>query len=146
MQASLVWSGKHCAVTKFEDGLPLEWGKPLRKVFWTYPAFNQSNTVLIDHKVCRLGGNKAENLIVPTPFYVADLERVGDDKAFLKACLWPQLKQLNECMDIAEFRRFYPECEVVPGLKILRVSPTPSTPTSTDTVDGEGTCEPSGST
>jgi hypothetical protein len=24
-----VWSGKECEVTKFEDGILLEWGKPL---------------------------------------------------------------------------------------------------------------------
>jgi hypothetical protein len=28
-----MWSTKQCKVTKFEDGISLEWGKPLRKIF-----------------------------------------------------------------------------------------------------------------
>jgi hypothetical protein len=39
---------------------------------------------MIDHKICRLGGNPAANLIIPTMFYVAELQKVRDDKAFLK--------------------------------------------------------------
>jgi hypothetical protein len=86
-----VWSGKECEVTRFEDGIPLEWRKPLFKIFWWYPQFNHANTVMIDHKICRLGGNPAANLIISTAFYVADFQKVRDDKAFLKTSLWPQL-------------------------------------------------------
>jgi hypothetical protein len=95
-----VWSGKECEVTKFEDGIPLKWGKPLWKVFWQYPAFNHTNTVMIDHKTCRLGGNPAANLIVPTAFYVAEVQKLGDDKAFLRVCLWPTLQALYKSEDI----------------------------------------------
>jgi hypothetical protein len=28
---------------------------------------------MIDHKVCRAGGNPAANLIIPTAFYVAEI-------------------------------------------------------------------------
>jgi hypothetical protein len=28
-----IWSAKECKVTKFEDGIPIAWGKPLQKVF-----------------------------------------------------------------------------------------------------------------
>jgi hypothetical protein len=28
-----IWLGKECEVTKCEDGIPLEWGKPLQKIF-----------------------------------------------------------------------------------------------------------------
>jgi hypothetical protein len=52
-----VWSGKECEVTKFEDGIPVTWGKPLQKVFWRYLDFSHSNTVMIDHNTARLGGN-----------------------------------------------------------------------------------------
>jgi hypothetical protein len=51
-----VWSGKECEVTKFEDGIHLEWRKPLQKVFWQYPTFNHTNTVMIDHKTYRTVG------------------------------------------------------------------------------------------
>jgi hypothetical protein len=44
--------------------------------------------MIVDHKLCRLGGNEAANLIVPTTFYVEELEKLGDNKAFLRACLW----------------------------------------------------------
>jgi hypothetical protein len=104
-----MWSTKQCEVTKFEDGIPLEWGKPLFKIFWGYPNFNHKNTVIVDHKLCRLGGNEAANLIIPTVFYVEELEKLGDDKAFLRACLWPQLQALSRCKDIDEFRTRYPE-------------------------------------
>jgi hypothetical protein len=86
-----VWSGKECEVTKFEDGIPVTWRKPLQKVFWRYPDFSHSNTVMIDHKTSRLGGNPSGNLIIPTAFYVAELQKLGDDKAFLKGSLWPHL-------------------------------------------------------
>jgi hypothetical protein len=36
-----VWSGKECEVTKFEDGIPLEWRKPLCKIFWWYPLIEK---------------------------------------------------------------------------------------------------------
>jgi hypothetical protein len=86
-----MWSTKQCEITKFEDRIPLEWGKPLRKIFWEYPNFNHKNTVIVDHKLCRLGGNEAANLIIPTAFYMEELKKLGDDKAFLRTCLWPQL-------------------------------------------------------
>jgi hypothetical protein len=95
-----VWSGKECEVTKFEDGIPLEWGKPLCKFFWRYPQFNHANTMMIDHKICRLGSNPAANSIIPTAFYVAELHKVGEDKAFLKTSLWPQLWTLYRCEGI----------------------------------------------
>jgi hypothetical protein len=85
------WSAKECEVTAFEDGLPITWGKPLEKVFRNYPHFNLSNSVIVDHKSCRLGGNLPRNLIIPTPFYVEDIQKLGDDKGFLKGCLWPVL-------------------------------------------------------
>jgi hypothetical protein len=141
-----MWSTKECEVTKFEDGIPLQWGKPLRKIFWRYPNFNHKNTVIVDHKLCRLGGNEAANLIIPTAFYVAELEKLGDDKAFLRACLWPQLQALSTCKDIDEFRTHYPESVIDPHEEVQDVLRTSPTATTTHIVHGEGTCEPCGST
>jgi hypothetical protein len=87
-----VWSGKECEVTEFEDGIPLAWGKPIQKVFWRYPDFSHSNTVMVDHNITRLGGIPSANLVIPTLFYVAELQKLGDDKAFLKGSLWPNLQ------------------------------------------------------
>jgi hypothetical protein len=43
-----VWSGKECDVTKWNDGMPVEWEKPLRKVYKCFPHFSEANTVIID--------------------------------------------------------------------------------------------------
>jgi hypothetical protein len=53
---AFVWSGKESEVTKFEDGIPIAWGKPLQKVFWRYLDFSHLNTVMIDHKPLGLAG------------------------------------------------------------------------------------------
>ena len=81
------WSTKEYEATDFEDGLPIAWEKPLEKVFRTYPDFNLSNTMIVDHKPCRLGRNPLGNLIIPTAFYVENMQKLGDDKGFLKGCL-----------------------------------------------------------
>jgi hypothetical protein len=86
-----MWSGKECEVIQFEDGIPVAWEKPLQKIFWCYLDFSHSNTVMVDHNITRLGGIPSANLIIPTPFYVAELQKLGDDKAFLKGSLWPHL-------------------------------------------------------
>jgi hypothetical protein len=51
-----VWFGKECEVTKFEDGIPVLWKKPLQKVFWRYLDFSHSNMVMTDHNIPRLVG------------------------------------------------------------------------------------------
>jgi hypothetical protein len=42
---------------------------------------------MIDHKIYRAGGNPAANLIIPTAFYVANIQKVEEDRAFLKTSL-----------------------------------------------------------
>jgi hypothetical protein len=99
-----VWSGKECEVTQFEDGIPVAWRKPLQKVFWRYPDFSHSNTVMVDHNITRLGGIPSANLVIPIPFYVAEVQKLGDDKAFLKGSLWPHLQGFYASRDIDHFR------------------------------------------
>jgi hypothetical protein len=135
-----VWSAKECEVTKFEDGIPIACRKPLQKVFWRYPHFSYSNTVMIDHNSSRLGGNPYGNLIVPTAFYVAELQKVGDDNAFLKASLWPQLQSLYRSRDVEHFREQFPESEVLPTVPLLNVMYTGAPSTTSATIFGEGTC------
>jgi hypothetical protein len=97
---------------------------------------------MIDHKTCRLGGNPAPNLIVPTAFYVAEVQKLGDDNAFLRICLWPTLQALYRSEDIEQFRERYPESEVEPTVgkaNVFRVRPRSTT---TDTMEGEGTYGP----
>ena len=139
-QPLFTWSAKECEATDFEDGLPVTWGKPLEKVFRTYPHFNLSNTVIVDHKPCRLGGNPLGNLIIPTPFYVEDIQKLGDDKGFLKGCLWPLLQGFSGCEDITDFRVHYPNSVVDPSVKIQKLYESQGASPSTGNVEGEGTC------
>jgi hypothetical protein len=60
-----VWSGQNCEPIEFEDGSPIAWGKPLEKVFHEWLCWNHSNTVIIDHKPCRLACNPSANVIIP---------------------------------------------------------------------------------
>jgi hypothetical protein len=96
--------------------------------------------MIVDHKLCRLGGNEAANL------YVEELEKLGDDKAILRVCLWPQLQALSRCKDIDEFRTRYPESVIDLHQEVQDVLRTSPAATTIHTVDGEGTYEPCGST
>jgi hypothetical protein len=134
-----------CEVTKFEDRDPIAWRKPIQKEFWQYPNFSHSNTVMIDHKTCRLGENQYGNLIIPTTFYVAKLQnflKVGDDKAFLKDCLWPWLYGLYKCKDIKHFWEHYPKSVFDPSVEILNLYEIGATSITTETMEDEGTCGP----
>jgi hypothetical protein len=79
-----VWSGKHCEATNFDDGASICWGKPLSKVFEQWPAFNLSNSIIVDHKSYKVGCNPMVNVIIPTPFYVQDMGKVDEDNSYLK--------------------------------------------------------------
>ena len=68
-----IWSTKECKVTAFEDRVLLTWEKPLEKVLRNYPDFNHSNTVIVDHKTCRLERNPTGNLVISTAFYVVEM-------------------------------------------------------------------------
>jgi hypothetical protein len=135
-----VWSGKGCEVIQFEDGIPVAWEKPLQKVFWRYPDFSHSNTVMVDHNITRLGGIPSANLIIPTPFYVAELQKLGDDKAFLKGSLWPHLQGFYASQDINHFRQEYPDNVVMRTEEVLKLCDTGTPPNSTEHVEGEGAC------
>jgi hypothetical protein len=86
------WSGKQCQATDFDDGEPICWGKPLSKVFELWPAYNLSNTVVVDHKSNRVGCNPMANVIIPTSFYVEQMGQLEEDNNYLRSCLWPLLE------------------------------------------------------
>jgi hypothetical protein len=92
---------------------------------------------MIDHKICRLGGNPAANLIIPTVFYVVELQKVGKDKSFLKTSLWPQLRTLYRCEGIEQFCDLYPESECNPVVRMWGAKGTRATSSNTETVEGE---------
>jgi hypothetical protein len=115
-------------------------GKPLEKVFKSFPNFNESNTTIMDHKACRLGGNPAQNLVIPTPFYVAKMHRLVDDKGSFKGCLWHLLQGLYGCEDIKHFQTHYPETVLDSIVNIKELFGMEAVSTNTEIVEGEGTC------
>ena len=90
-----VWSGKQCEAVEFQGGTPIAWRKSLSKVYEKWPQFNATNTLIIDNKVSRVSYNPSSNVIISFPFYVAELDKLADDKNFLKSTLWPVLDPLN---------------------------------------------------
>jgi hypothetical protein len=95
---------------------------------------------MIDHNIARLGGNPSWNLIIPIAFYVAELQKIGDDKAFLKGSLWLHLKGLYGSRDNKHFRQHFPNSVVVPSVEVLKVCDIGAPSNSTEHVKGEGTC------
>jgi hypothetical protein len=92
---------------------------------------------MIDHKVCWAGRNPAANLIIPTAFYVAEIQKVAEDQAFLKTSLWPHLQAFHKCENIDHFRDQYPNSECDPIFKMRKVSASHATSSSTDSEEGE---------
>jgi hypothetical protein len=95
-----IWSQKECQPVEFEGGAPILWRKPLERVYEHWPRWNKSNTIIIDHKVDRVGCNRGPNIIVPKPFSVVDMENLGDDLLHLKSTLWPLLETLYGSKDV----------------------------------------------
>ena len=100
---------------------------------------------MIDYKTCRLGKNQYGNLIIPNTIYVVELQnffKIGDDKAFLKDCLWPWLHGLYGCKDIKHFWEHYPKNIFDPNVEILNLYEIGATSITTKTMEDEGTCGP----
>ena len=49
------------------------------------------------------------NVIISTSFYTKKMERLGDDKSFLKSSLWLLLQGLFGSIDVADFRSYFPQ-------------------------------------
>jgi hypothetical protein len=140
-----VWSEQDYEVIEFEDGSPIAWGKPLEKVFCKWPCWNHSNTIIIDHKACRLACNPSTNVIIPPPFYVDEVQKVGDDQQFLKVSLWLILQRLYGCLDIANFRSHVPNSILESGFEVPRLHENKTGRGLEMNVEGEGTSKPYGS-
>ena len=99
-----VWRSKHCEAVEFQGGIPIAWGKSLLKVYEKWPQFNATNTLIIDNKVSQVSCNPSSNVIISSPFYVAELDKLADDKNFLKSTLWPVLETFESAIGTDEFR------------------------------------------
>jgi hypothetical protein len=141
-----VWSGIESEPVDFHDGTPIAWGKPLERVFQRWPCWNHSNTMIIDHKPCRVAYNPPVNFITPSPFYVEDLQKIGDDQMYLKSTLWAGLQRLLAYSIVTEFILPPPSNVAKTTLNLPCVQETGETAVIGLQLQGEGTCEPCGST
>jgi hypothetical protein len=103
-----VWSTQECEPVQLGDGSAMEGGKPLDAVYRRWPCWNASNTVIVDHNFSRVACNPMSNIIAPNPFYVEHLQKLGEDKNYLKSTLWPMLQAFFDADDVYDFRRQFP--------------------------------------
>ena len=96
------WSAKECEDVSHNSGKP-KWKKPLSKVWTTWPLWNESNTMIIDHIRALVDCNPIANIIIPPSFYVEDLKKLADDKNYLRLNLWPLLDNLAGSPNVQQF-------------------------------------------
>ena len=145
------WSAKECEDVSHNSGKP-KWKKPLSKVWTTWPLWNESNTMIIDHIGALVDCNPIANIIIPPAFYVEDLKKLADDKNYLRLNLWPLLDSLAGSPNVQQFRGVIPATEA--GVKDVTTSHAAGRTTRSSTLkqpnsemsghpklSGEGTCE-----
>ena len=106
------WSSKDCEPIHVSEDCTT-WGKPLRKVWDMWPCWNATNTLIVDHHGPRVDCNPQANVIVPPPFYVANMKDVAEDNEYLKMKLWPALEAWcpNEDVPLAPRRPCTPPAD-----------------------------------
>jgi hypothetical protein len=134
-----VWSSIECEAVDFQEGSPVAWGKPLEKVFKNWPCWNYSNTLIIDHRANRVRCNPPMNVLIPQPFYVEQLYRIGDDCTYLKSCFWALLQRLFPYHDIMKFMLSDSSNMTNAGLEIPNVLGRSQTDVIGLQLEGEGT-------
>jgi hypothetical protein len=144
---AFIWSQKHCEAIQWSDSDVVAWGYPLQSMWKKFPRWNSSNTVIVDHKPQCVNRNPDANVILATPFYVQELTNIGDDGQFLKTSLWPQLRGLFGSAAPADFEKQCPNLRQKEQAQVhyeLNYNENISGPDHS--LQGEGTCEPPGST
>jgi hypothetical protein len=115
-------------------------------VFHLWPTFNLSNSVVVDHKCCRLGCNPVANVIIPSPFYVENMGKIEEDNNYLKTSLWPLLEGFFASSSVEQFRLYYPQSILESDTIVSKLYEAWRHTGMTDLVEGEGTSKPSGFT
>ena len=140
-----VWSQWEYEPIQFEGGAPTVWGKPLWRVFDQWSRWYNSNTLIIDHKLERVGYNRSANAILTRPFYVADMEKLGDNMLHLKSSVWPLLEKFSQSKDVPKFCKKYCRDMADAGITVTQRTETKAEGDVAGAVQGEGTYEPRGS-
>ena len=105
------WSTKECVDVSHNSGKS-KWKKPLSKVWTTWPSWNASNTMIIDHIGVLVDCNPIANIIIPPAFYVENMKKLGNDKNYLRQNLWPLLESLAGSPDVQQFRGVLPATSI----------------------------------
>jgi hypothetical protein len=63
----------------------------------------------VEKKAYRVDSNPSTNITISTSFYVEKVERLGDNRSFLKSSLWPLLQGLFGSVDVADFHLHFPQ-------------------------------------
>jgi hypothetical protein len=116
-----------------------------RVVFDQWPRKNNSNTIIIDQKLERVDCNRGTNVIVTRPFYVVDIEKLGDDMLHLKSLVWPMLEKFSLSEDVQKFRKKYRRDMAEAGITLTQLIETKAELDMAGAIQGEGTYEPGGS-
>ena len=145
------WSAKDCVDVSNNSGKP-KWKKPLSKVWTTWPSWNVTNTVIIDHIGALVDCNPIANIIIPPSFYVESLKKLADDKNYLRQNLWPLLEGLAGSTSVQEFQGLLPATSI--GVtevttvhaagrttRSATLKPANSSMSGLPKLAGEGTCE-----
>jgi hypothetical protein len=100
--------------------------------------------VIVDHKACRVDSNPNANVIISTSFYVEKVERLGDDRSFLKSSLWPLLQGLFESANVVDFHSQFPQSMQGLNAKVSKPHEKVETFGIAEDLEGEGTYIPLG--
>ena len=100
-KALFFWSAKECEDVSHNS--ESKWKKPLSKVWTTWPSWNASITMIIDHIGAFVDCNPIANIIIPPAFYVESMRKLADDKNYLRQNLWLLLDSLVGSPDVEQF-------------------------------------------
>jgi hypothetical protein len=103
-----VWFAHNHDHIETRDVEGILWRKRLERVYKTWPFWNASNTLIVDHNMSRVACNLKSNIILILPFYVEKLEKLEDDNNYLNSAVWPMLEAFVNFVDIEDFRCTFP--------------------------------------
>ena len=106
-QPLFCWSARDCEEHSENSGVG-RWKKPLSKVWSTWPIWNESNTMIIDHIGAVVNCNPVANIIIPSAFEVENMKKLADERNYLRHLLWPLLESLAGSPNVQEFRSVLP--------------------------------------
>ena len=84
-----------------------------------------------------------ENVIIPSPFYIENMEKIEKDNNYLKTSLWPLLEGFFASSSIEQFRLYYLQSILELDTIVPKLYEASEHNGMIDSMEGEGTSEPS---